>query len=241
MHLIMQTQTLQTGAEGSVWKRNSQVVEVEKAAILISDMWDRHWSAGATARAAILAQQIDSFVKRCRALGCVIIHAPSDTMDFYQDHPARRHALEVPPDSSPVEALPLPPKPIDDSDGGSDTSEPPEQVNRQVWTRQNEDIAICEGDYIVGDEGARVAAILDREQVQHLIYVGVHLNFCILHTRSFSMLPMKARGFSVGFVRDLVDSMYNPARPPYVSHETGTQLVADFIEKFVCPSIEVIR
>ena len=99
MHLMMQTQTLQTGAEGSVWKRNSQVVEVEKAAILISDMWDRHWSAGATARAAILAQQIDSFVKRCRALGCVIIHAPSDTMDFYQDHPARRHALEVPPDS----------------------------------------------------------------------------------------------------------------------------------------------
>ena len=38
-------------------------------------------------------------------------------------------------------------------------------------------------------------------------------------------------------VRDLTDAMYNPAMPPYVSHNEGTRLVIEYIEKFWCPSI----
>ena len=33
-------------------------------------------------------------------------------------------------------------------------------------------------------------------------------------------------------VRDLTDAMYNPEDPPHVSHDAGTQLVIEYIEKF---------
>ena len=45
------------------------------------------------------------------------------------------------------------------------------------------------------------------------------------------------RGIPVALVRDLTDTMYNPARPPYVSHDEGTRLVVEYIEKFWCPTI----
>jgi hypothetical protein len=38
-------------------------------------------------------------------------------------------------------------------------------------------------------------------------------------------------------VRDLTDAMYNPFRSPYVSHDEGTRLVVEFIEKFWCPTL----
>ncbi len=37
--------------------------------------------------------------------------------------------------------------------------------------------------------------------------------------------------------RDLTDAMYNPYRPPYVSHEEGTRLIIEYIEKFWCPTM----
>jgi hypothetical protein len=44
-------------------------------------------------------------------------------------------------------------------------------------------------------------------------------------------------GFSVILVRDLTDSLYNPSMPPSVSHDRGTELVVEHIEKYWCPSI----
>ena len=38
-------------------------------------------------------------------------------------------------------------------------------------------------------------------------------------------------------VRDLTDASYNPAMPPYVSHDEGTELVIQHIEQFWCPTI----
>ena len=36
--------------------------------------------------------------------------------------------------------------------------------------------------------------------------------------------------------RDLTDTMYNPRMSPHVSHERGTELVVEHIEKYWCPS-----
>ena len=36
-------------------------------------------------------------------------------------------------------------------------------------------------------------------------------------------------------MRDQTNAMYNPAMPPYVKHDEGTRLVAEYI-KFWCPS-----
>ena len=39
-------------------------------------------------------------------------------------------------------------------------------------------------------------------------------------------------------MRDLTDTMYNPAMRPYVSHAEGTRLVIEYIEKFWAPSLD---
>jgi hypothetical protein len=48
---------------------------------------------------------------------------------------------------------------------------------------------------------------------------------------------MVRRGVETALIRDLTDTMYNPERSPYVSHEEGTRLVVEYIEKFWCPTI----
>ena len=44
-------------------------------------------------------------------------------------------------------------------------------------------------------------------------------------------------GIRCVLVRDLTDSMYDPATRPYVAHEQGTELVVRHIEKYWCPSV----
>ena len=66
--------------------------------------------------------------------------------------------------------------------------------------------------------------------------MGVHTNMCVLN-RSFAIKQMVRWGVNIALVRDLTDTMYNPAMPPYVSHDEGTQLVIGYIEKFWCPSV----
>ena len=48
---------------------------------------------------------------------------------------------------------------------------------------------------------------------------------------------MVYQGQNVVLMRDMTDTMYNPARWPYVSHFTGTDLIVSHIERYVCPTI----
>jgi hypothetical protein len=45
-------------------------------------------------------------------------------------------------------------------------------------------------------------------------------------------------GKNVVLCRDLTDAMYDPRKPPYVSHARGTELAIEHIEKYWCPSID---
>lgn len=223
-----------------VWEKSSKAVQwsASETALLISDMWDRHWSRGATIRSAAMAPAVDAFVTRCRNAGITIVHAPSDTMDFYAESPARLRLLatEWVPVPEYREELPSIPLPIDDSDGGSDTGEPEAEVNRRVWTRQHSEISIDETrDIVAGDEGPLIYSYFQKQGIRYLLYVGVHTNMCILN-RTFGIKSMSKLGISCALVRDLTDAMYNPARSPYVSHEEGTKLVVDYVEKFWCSS-----
>ena len=65
--------------------------------------------------------------------------------------------------------------------------------------------------------------------------MGVHANMCILN-RSFAIKKMTNWGIRCVLVRDLTDSMYNPQDRPRVSHEQGTELIVQHIEKYWCPS-----
>ena len=71
---------------------------------------------------------------------------------------------------------------------------------------------------------------------RQVLILGVHTNMCVLR-RSFAIKQMVRWGQPIALVRDLTDTMYNPAQPPYVSHDEGTQLVIGYIERFWCPTV----
>ncbi len=215
--------------------------EPKETAIIICDMWDRHWCDSATARVRQMAPKINSMVQLAREKGVHIVHAPSSTMDFYKDHPARKRALMQkrvePPISLEYWFYPdetrEPPLPIDDSDEGCDSAGDPSESK---ITRQIETIDIFNGD-LISDSGQEMYNYFESVGVKNIILCGVHTNMCVLG-RTFGIRGQVKLGRNVVLVRDLTDAMYNPEMPPYVSHDAGTALVIQHIEKYWAPSIE---
>jgi hypothetical protein len=70
--------------------------EVARTAVVVCDMWDRHWCRGATARVAEMAPRMNQALAALRNRGVLIIHCPSETMGFYTDHPGRKLAQGAP-------------------------------------------------------------------------------------------------------------------------------------------------
>jgi nicotinamidase-related amidase len=206
----------------------------KETAIILCDVWDKHWCASASKRCAALAKKISPVLETLRARGVTVIHAPSDCMDFYKDTPQRKAALAIPKVAPPKPlVLPDPPLPIDDSDGGCD-DDPPAKFFK-AWTRQHPAVPVEEGDF-VSDQGAEVYSILKSRGIRNLLVVGVHTNMCVLN-RTFAIKQMTRWGIRCVLVRDLTDAMYNPKRKPNVSHERGTELVIEHIERHWCPSV----
>jgi nicotinamidase-related amidase len=199
-------------------------------------MWDDHWCKSAARRCAELAKKTDPVLKACRDAGMTIVHCPSDCMDFYKDHPARKRMQAVKKVDPPKpKNLPDPPLPVDSSDGGCDDEK---QVKFfKAWTRQHAAIAIDEDKDYVTDSGADVYSLTAEKGLTTVIVLGVHTNMCVLN-RTFAIKQMVRWGKDVYLVRDLTDAMYNPKMKPFVTHEKGTGLIVEFIEQHWCPTIE---
>lgn len=203
------------------------------AAVLVCDVWDRHWSNGASRRVDELAPRIDSFCRRMRDAGALIVHAPSDTMDTYRESAARARIAGFGPFPAPT-AVKLPPPPVPCDDGGSDTVDE-FAPDTAVWARQHAAVHIDQDRDVITDDGGELAAYLAEHERSVVLVTGVHTNLCVLH-RSFGLIALLGYGFSPVLVADLTDAMYDPADPPYVDHQAGTELVIRYIEAFVAPS-----
>ena len=88
---------------------------------------------------------------------------------------------------------------------------------------------------MITDDGSELAAYLHEQGRSFVLATGVHTNLCVLR-RSFGLVVLVGYGFTPVLVRDSTDAMYDPADPPYVDHEAGTDLVVRYIEAFVAPS-----
>jgi nicotinamidase-related amidase len=219
----------------------------EKTAIIVCDMWDQHWCKSAARRVAEMAGPLNETLKVARSRGVFIIHAPSTVTAFYKNTPARSLAQQAPYAPTPVPLVTSPRwgtawywpdgkregvLPIDDSDMGCDCAE--KCTIRDPWTRQIATIEIASTDAIT-DDGQETWNLLASHGIENVILCGVHLNMCVLG-RAFAIRQMCTLGKKVALMRDMTDTMYNPERPPGVSHFEGTELVIGHIERFWCPT-----
>jgi len=215
-----------------------------KTAIIICDMWDRHWCKGATRRVAEMAPRMNEVVSIARDKGVLIIHAPSGTIKHYENHPARKLAQSAPKAANLPEDIGKWCKwidekektlgyPVDHSDGGCDCE--PKCKQGSAWRKQFDGIEIRSEDAI-SDSGVEIWNLLEHRGIDNVILMGVHTNMCVLG-RPFGLRNMARNGKNVVLARDLTDTMYNSRMRPFVSHFTGTDLIIEHIEKFVCPTI----
>lgn len=214
--------------------------DATRTAVVICDMWDKHWCPDATERVGELAPVMNRVVKAARDQGVLIIHCPSDTMGFYQDHPGRKLAQSAPKVETKVplqgwcslQGTKEPRLPIDDSDEGCDGC--PDCPGYGAWKRQHPAIEIANGDAIT--DSAEAFYLMRQRGITNVIVMGVHENMCVLG-RPFAIRQMVAQGQNVVLMRDMTDSMYHHRKRPYVSHFVGTDLICEHIEKYWCPSI----
>lgn len=217
---------------------------VARTAIILCDMWDTHTCGLSAHRVGLMAPRMNQVIGAARAHGVMIIHAPSDTMKFYEGTPHRQRMQQAPKAESPFPIIARCPRvpdeeknfPIDDSAGGCDDpiikkfTGPP-----YPWTREHPAIEIVGYDG-VSESGQEIYNFCKQEGIDKIVLMGVHTNICILN-RGFGARQMTQLGFEVVLARDLTDAMYDPRTRPFVSHTRGTELVIEHIETMWCPSI----
>jgi putative membrane-bound dehydrogenase-like protein len=224
-------------------RQSTVSIDPRGTAVVICDMWDQHWCKGASERVAEMAPRMNAVVEAARKRGMLIIHAPSETMDFYKDTPQRKRAIGAPMAKAPAEIGRSrrldkdkePPLPIDDSDGGCDDIPKCKGGPPYPWKRQIDTIIIGPED-AVSDNGQEVYNILQQYSRSNVIVMGVHANMCVLG-RSFAIRQMVANGKNVLLMRDMTDTMYCSRMRPFTNHFRGTDLVIEHIERNWCPSI----
>ncbi|HYW46510.1 MAG TPA: cysteine hydrolase family protein [Bryobacteraceae bacterium] len=220
--------------------------EVAQTAIIIIDMWDTHTCHTSAQRVAAMAPRMNQVVDAARSRGVMIIHAPSDTMKFYEGRPQRLRMQRAPMAPSPIpvratepdreEQLKMPAAACDDPIFKNFTGPAP-STTRGVYPWEQEHPAIEIAGYDgISDSGQEIYNFCKQEGITNIALMGVHTNICILN-RAFGVRAMKRLGFNVVVARDLTDAMYDPRKRPFVSHARGTDLVVEHIEADWCPSI----
>lgn len=228
-----------------------------ETAVIVCDMWDSHHCVNAVRRVNEVAPRMNRFVSKLRDLGAIIIHAPSECMAAYKDHPARDRATTVPASKSFPQEISkwcdrIPSEeaaayPVDQSAGGEDDDADDHRLwaarleamgrnPKAPWLKQCDAIEISLKQDYISDNGQEIWSILEHKKIANVILVGVHTNMCVLG-RPFGLRRLASNGKNVVLARDLTDTMYDPKAWPYVSHFSGTDLIVNHVERFVCPTI----
>jgi hypothetical protein len=76
-----------------------------RTAIIICDMWDAHTCDLSAQRVSLMAPRMNPVISAARSNGVMIIHAPSDTMKFYEGTPWRQRMKDAATAASPFPIL----------------------------------------------------------------------------------------------------------------------------------------
>lgn len=228
-----------------------------RTAIIVCDMWDLHHCKNAVTREGEMASRFNEVLEKARKDGVLIIHAPSSCMKPYESTPARERAKSAPaaarlPDKIgewckqiPTEEMAV--YPLDQTDGGEDddltehakwaAELTAKGLNPKApWTKQIDTLRIDQAKDAISDSGVEIWNLLESKNIDNVILMGVHLNMCV-SGRPFGLRQMAKNGKHVVLMRDMTDTMYNPARWPFVSHVRGTELFIQHVERRICPTI----
>lgn len=217
---------------------------VAETAIIICDMWEDHPCQMSAHRVDVMAPNMNRVVAAARSLGVQVVHAPSAGMPFYDATPQRGRVKLAPAVKPPVPIegwCYLDPQreaeyPIPYSTKVEDGCDDPVYAGDVKTSRRQHPAIKIVGYDGVSDSGVEIFNFFEQLGIRNVVLMGVHTHYCVLG-RSFGIRQLVRLGKNVVLCRDLTDAMYDPRKPPYVSHQRGTELAIEHIEKYWCPSI----
>ena len=254
---VLKRSRVEEPGTGYVVKEAKEAWQPGQTAIIVCDMWDSHHCLNAVRRAVEMAPRMNEVLQAARGRGVLDHPRPQQLHGGLQDHPARKLAQSAPAAANLPADIGQWCRQIPAEDKG-DLSHRPDRRRRgrrpgraqAAGTRSSPRWAaipkrpgrarstlldIDDGDAI-SDRGVEIWNLLEARGINNVILLGVHTNMCVLG-RPFGLRQMAKNGKNVVLMRDMTDTMYNPAQWPFVSHFTGTDLIVEHIEKYVCPTI----
>jgi len=220
------------------------LLDPARTAVVVIDMWDRHWCATYTARVGNLVPRMNLALDAARKLGIQVVFAPSDVVDFYRDTPQRKAMQAIPAQPEPKPTgfdPPRAPGPTDCCECGPDQ---PCQVKQKTYSRQHPSLRIAPQD-LIGDcnNGRELLNLCCERRIDTLLYMGVASNLCV-QFRGMGIRNMKNHGMRAIVVADLVEAITSNGvdadgrKDLNFTPAGGTARVQAHIEQFVAPTIE---
>ena len=172
--------------------------------------------------------------------GCHIIHGGTYSNYYcekgnWEDTYLRKNIRKLPIAKLEDKGINIPPIPLDDSDGGYEK----EDKNLE-YVKSNVSIhPAIKVDYerdCISDYSKEILNYLHYHNIKCIIVFGTHTNLCLLD-KPYGIKHFIRYGFPVIVARDLCDTMYNSKMSPYVSHEKSNEIMSDWLEQFICPTI----
>ena len=243
LHLRERKETAPKSGKFEVVERETDW-RVAETVIIICDMWEDHPCQMSAYRVDAMAPDMNRIVAAARSLGAQIIHSPSSGIPFYEATQQRRRIKAAPVVKPPValessclfDSQREADFPIPSTSKVEDGCDDPVYLGDALTGRRQHAAIKIVGYDGVSDSGAEIYSFLEQLGIRNVVLMGVHTHYCVLG-RTFGIRAMVKLGKNVVLCRDLTDAMYDPRKPPYVSHQRGTELAVEHIEKYWCPSI----
>jgi len=216
---------------GACVHEHQMILDSTKTAIVVVDMFDVHWCKTFTLWADDLAPRLDMALKAFRERGVQIIFMADGAQEKYSDAPQyfRMYAYPHLPDNLSFPYTLHPAIPGRWPTSGCVCPEGTCNVKHN-WNRIHPALTIESVD-LIGEWGDVLHNACHARGFTHLLYCGVATNWCVLDSRTFSMVPMIDLGYHVVLLRDLTEAFVAGT-----CREEGLHLSVEYTERFIAPT-----
>ena len=238
LYLKKRTQ-LFTNGEHEVFEK-FKYYNYNEIALLSIGIWNGHSCYSATERIHKLAAEANIFIKKMRENGSHIIHCGSYSNYYckegnWEETNLRKnmkgHSMAILKDKG----ITIPPLPLDDSDGGYEKEDKNLEYDKKKVSI-HESIEIDYEKDCISSYSKEILNYLYAKKIKCILVFGTHTNMCILD-KPYGIKWYIRYGFPTICVRDLCDSMYNSKKFPFVEHEKSNDIMSEWLEKYICPTI----
>jgi hypothetical protein len=209
-------------------------------AVLSIGIWSSHSCYTATDRIHDLAGRANLFIEKMRSKGAHIIHGGSYSNytckeGNWEDTNLRKNIKNKPICVLKDKGIHIPPLPIDDSDGGYEKHDKNLEYDKRTVSIHPK-IRVDYDKDCISDYSKEILNYIAYKKIKCILVFGTHTNMCLLD-KPYGIKWYLRYGIPVIAVRDLCDALYNPSMPPHVSQQESNDIMTEWLEKHICPTI----